>query len=211
MSLRTVTILDLRIQNILSVENAFRTVGADVRIAHTAAEVEQADLLVLPGVGSFSVASKKLFENGIASSVRAHVRERGRAVVGMCLGMQLLADQGEEFGRFEGLGLIPGTVRKLEEQPPHHLVPNIGWREVTYTAAVPAWFPPSLNKRSFYHLHSFYFDAKVAAHVAASSAFAGKDIPSIVAQGKVAATQFHPEKSQEAGLDWLHAVVTHLR
>jgi imidazole glycerol-phosphate synthase subunit HisH len=211
MSLRTVTILDLRIQNILSVENAFRTVGADVQIAHTAADIEHADLLVLPGVGSFSVASKKLFENGIASAVRDHVRKRDRAVVGMCLGMQLLADQGEEFGRFEGLGLIPGTVRKLEEQPPHHLVPNIGWREVVYAPAAPAWFPASLSKRSFYHLHSFYFDAATPAHVAATSSFAGKNIPSIVAHGKVAATQFHPEKSQEAGLDWLHAVISHLR
>lgn len=201
-----VTIIDLEIQNILSVENAFRVVGAEVAIARDAAAVAAAEFLVLPGVGAFGAAMERLHETGIAQAVCSHARVKRLPLMGMCLGMQLLADGSHEYGFHPGLGLIPGTVELLQEAPPDYRVPNIGWREVV-ASGNSALLPRGSETRSFYHVHSYHMICAQAGDVAASSRFGAADITSVVHRDNIFATQFHPEKSQDAGLDLLHAVL----
>lgn len=208
---RTVTIVDLEIQNILSVKNALQVVGAKVEVVRDAAAIAKADLLVLPGVGSFRAAVDRLHGSGLAEAIRHHAIARKRPVVGLCLGMQLLADFGEEHGIHAGLGLIPGKVVRLEEALPQYRVPNVGWREVNLNEAAMKLIPEALNNRSYYHVHSYHFKTIDPNHTTGTSTFGPSAIASIVQRGSILGTQFHPEKSQEAGLDLLHAIITGLR
>lgn len=205
------TVVDLEIQNILSVENALRTIGAQVRVVKDAAGIADADFLVLPGVGSFGTAAARLHESGIAEAIRRHALQRHKPVMGLCLGMQLLADSSTEHGTHAGLGLIAGKVLRLEESPPDYRVPNVGWREVRLRPLARALLPDALDGRSFYHVHSFHFQPADASHVLGVSRFGDHDVASIVGRENVFGTQFHPEKSQDAGLDLLHAVLHGLR
>jgi glutamine amidotransferase len=207
---REVTIVDLQIQNIQSVANAFRTIGARVRVAADAGGIESAEFLVLPGVGSFSAAAACLGKGTLRQAIRRHALEEKRPVLGLCLGMQLLADSSEEHGLHDGLGLIPGQVVRLQEVPPEFRVPNVGWREVRFRAGAEGQLPSGLDGRSFYHVHSFHFVTRDPAHTIAASRFGEGEIASIVRRGNVVGTQFHPEKSQEAGLDLLHALLQQL-
>ena len=208
---RHVTLVDLQIQNILSVSHALHVVGAEVIVARDAATIVAADLLLLPGVGSFSEASRRLFETGLAQAIQQHVLVQQRPLVGLCLGMQLLADSSEEHGIHPGLGLIPGTVMKLQEQPPEHRVPNVGWRTVHLSENAAPLLPRPLDGADFYHVHSYHFLVSDPAHRIGVSRFGGTGIASIVRRDRVLGTQFHPEKSQEPGLDLLHALVCHFR
>ena len=124
--------------------------------------------------------------------------------------MQLLANASEEFGSNPGLGLIPGKVVKLIDQPPQFRVPNIGWREVRYTGASQL-LPTAQNQLSFYHVHSFQFKCDDPQDVAGVSNFGAQDITSIVHRANIFGAQFHPEKSQEAGLNLLHLVLHNLK
>lgn len=208
---RVVTIVDLQIQNILSVENALRVVGAQVKLVREASGIAHADLLVLPGVGSFGAAAARLHGSGMAEAIRHHVQVCKRPVVGLCLGMQLLADSSEEHGEHAGLGLIPGKVRRLEESLPDHRVPNVGWRDVSLNEGAFALLPGFLHGRSYYHVHSYHFQTTDPSHTTGTSQFGLVRIASIVQKDLTVGTQFHPEKSQEAGLDLLHAFIHGLR
>lgn len=207
---REVTIVDLHIQNIQSVENAFRTVGARVKVAADATAIESADLLVLPGVGAFGAAAERLSSGRFRQAIRRHVLELHRPVIGLCLGMQLLADSSEEHGLHDGLGLIPGQVVRLQDAPPDFRVPNVGWRSVHFRPGADDLLPAALDGRSFYHVHSYHFVTRDPGHTVAVSRAASGEIASIVRRGTVVGTQFHPEKSQEAGLDLLHALLQQL-
>jgi imidazole glycerol-phosphate synthase subunit HisH len=207
--LPSVTIVDLGIQNILSVENAFQVIGAQTRVVTDAAGVASAGFLVMPGVGSFGAAVARLRSTRIFEAVRDHALVHCRPVLGLCLGMQLLADSSDEHGEHAGLGLIPGRVMRLKEMPPEHRVPNIGWRNVSLTGRS-RLLPAAMDERSFYHVHSYHFVCADTAHVAGVSNFGEDDIAAIVHRANVFGTQFHPEKSQDAGLDLLHAVLSTL-
>ena len=208
---RVVTVIDLQIQNILSVENALQVVGAHVEVVRDVTAISKADLLVLPGVGSFRAAAERLQGSGMSAAIRDHALVRKRPVVGLCLGMQLLADFSEEHGIHTGLGLIPGNVTRLEDAPPGYRVPNVGWREVTLNQEALKILPASLDRRSYYHVHSYHFQTADPKHSTGTSVFGPATIASVVQKDNVFGTQFHPEKSQEAGLDLLYALVTGLR
>lgn len=203
---RPVTIVDLEVQNILSVENAFRVIGAQVRVVKSAQELGDADFVVLPGVGAYGAAAARLEATGLAQALREHALVRRRPVMGLCLGMQLLADASDEYGVHQGLGLIAGQVTRLQDKPPEYRVPNIGWREVTRTGHSSV-FNDAASGRSYYHVHSYYMQCADPTHVAGVSRFGDLDIASVIHHGHVFGTQFHPEKSQDAGLDLLHTVL----
>lgn len=205
----TITVVDLDIGNLQSVTNAFERVGAKISITRDAAAAADAEILVLPGVGAFERAMRRLDAQGFGPVIRRHALERRRPLVGICLGMQLLADRSFEHGRFDGLGIIAGDVVQLQPSPPQYRVPNIGWRTVN-AAKASAMFPAGVDGQSFYHVHSFHLACKNPTDVAATFEFGGAKVVTAVEIGNVFGVQFHPEKSQDAGLDLLHSLLRHI-
>lgn len=205
-----VTIIDLNTGNLQSVANAFNRVGAEVYIARTADAVENAQILVLPGVGAFEPAMNRLNEHRLGPVVRHHALESRRPLIGICLGMQLLSDRSYEHGQFEGLGIIGGEVIQLEPRPPVYRVPNIGWTAVKVTRPSPM-FPANVDGQSFYHVHSYHLVCKDPKDVAATYEFGGFPIVTAIARENVFGMQFHPEKSQDAGLNLLHSLLLHIK
>jgi len=205
-----VTILDLGISNVRSVSNAFKRVGAKVSIATTPLEAEPAQILVLPGVGAFGHAMLRLRQQGFVEFLRAYALRDKRPLVGICLGMQLLADCSHEHGLHQGLGIIPGEVVRLDPISPEFLVPNTGWFPVS-AAKESIVFPATLNGQSFYHVHSFHLQCAAPSDIAATIKFGELSVVTAIERANVFGLQFHPEKSQDAGLDLLYALTLHLR
>ena len=156
----TLTIIDSGVANLGSVQAALRRIGVPARVATDVDSIRRADALLLPGVGAFARAMAVLNEHGLVDPIRAAAAD-GVPVIGICLGMQLLAEESEEFGRHEGLGLIPGRVVRLEPRQSGERVPNIGWCDVT-----PA--PDALLYRevepgtAFYFVHSYVLECSHA-------------------------------------------------
>lgn len=192
----SVLIIDYGMGNLGSVRRAFEECGADVFVSDQANEVSDSDALVLPGVGAFGEGMKNLNEMGWSDAIYEHVRQK-KPFLGICLGMQLLAEKGFEGGEREGLGLIPGEVRQLELSPSFR-IPHIGWNEVRacQESELLEHIP---NETDFYFVHSFSFRPKDEESVLARTPY-DKDFVSIVQKnGHIFGTQFHPEKSQRPG------------
>ena len=192
----TIALIDYGAGNLHSVHNALRAAGAHgVVITADAEVVRRADRIVLPGVGAFRACIEPLRAlPGMIEAMHEAVFEVGRPFLGICVGMQLLADSGEEFGRHEGLGWIPGTVRHIERADPAIKIPHMGWNDV-----VAARTHPLIEPGEAYFLHSYHFEAADAAHVVATTDHGG---PLVAAVGRdnILGVQFHPEKSQAYGL-----------
>ncbi|MBU0556159.1 MAG: imidazole glycerol phosphate synthase subunit HisH [Alphaproteobacteria bacterium] len=192
----TIALIDYGAGNLHSVHNALRAAGAHgVVITADAEVVRRADRIVLPGVGAFRACIEPLRAlPGMIEAMHEAVFEVGRPFLGICVGMQLLADAGEEFGRHEGLGWIPGTVRHIERADPAIKIPHMGWNDVVAARA-----HPLIEPGEAYFLHSYHFEAADAAHVVATTDHGG---PLVAAVGKdnILGVQFHPEKSQAYGL-----------
>ena len=192
----TIALIDYGAGNLHSVHNALRAAGAQGVIVTSDAEVvRRADRIVLPGVGAFRACIEPLRAiPGMIEAMHEAVFDVGRPFLGICVGMQLLADAGEEFGRHEGLGWIPGTVRKIERANPAIKVPHMGWNDVVAARAHPLIAPGEA-----YFLHSYHFEAADSADVVATSDHGG---PLVAAVGRdnILGVQFHPEKSQAYGL-----------
>lgn len=195
----TVVIVNSGAGNLASVAAALRHVGApSVSITSDPAEVKAADAVILPGVGAFGAAMRHLHAAGLVAPLR-EVADAGRPMLGICLGMQLLAAVSEEFGEHAGLDLIPGRVVRLQPSVPGTPVPHIGWARVTPARA--GLLPLSGD---FYHVHSFHM--KVAGeHLSGTIDYGGETVAVAVEKGMLCGVQFHPEKSQDAGLDLLAA------
>lgn len=194
-----IALIDYGAGNLHSVHNALKKAGAaDAVITADPDVVAKADRIVLPGVGAFRACRDALVGiDGMVDAMRAAVLERGAPFLGVCVGMQLLADAGEEFGRHEGLGWIGGTVRMIEPADPAVKVPHMGWNDVVLAGS-----PPLLDAGEAYFLHSYHFDATDPADVAATTDHGGP-LVAAVARGNIMGAQFHPEKSQRYGLSFL--------
>lgn len=201
-------IIDLDIGNLSSVANAFRRIIPTVKIVSAPAEAGDAEVIVLPGVGAFERGISRLRSSGFDKLVERHV-DQGKALIGICLGMQLLADQSHENGVFKGLGLVPGEVVRLEAKPPECRVPNIGWVPVKATRPSPM-FPTDGDEESFYHVHSYHLVCRDPADVAATFEFGGRRVVTAVHRNNIFGMQFHPEKSQDAGLNLLESLLAHI-
>ncbi|GLV27736.1 imidazole glycerol phosphate synthase subunit HisH [Sphingobium sp. TomTYG75] len=192
-------LIDYGAGNLHSVHNALRKAGAEDAVITADPEVvAKADRIVLPGVGAFRACMDALSAiPGMIGAMNEAVGQRGTPFLGVCVGMQLLADAGEEFGRHEGLGWIPGTVRRIEPTDPAIKVPHMGWNKVVLNGA-----PPLLEPGEAYFLHSYHFEAADPAHVAAITDHGGP-LVAAVARDTIIGCQFHPEKSQTYGLSFL--------
>ena len=199
-----IVVVDLGVSNVRSVVRAFGRVGHEVTSTTARADVERADVIVLPGVGAFRDGMARLHELGLVDVLRRAALDEGVPLAGICLGMQLLADESFEHGRHEGLGIVPGSVVPLEPGPGDR-VPNIGWSDLHLERT--SSLPPALHSQAAYFVHSFHLSCESAADVAATIDFGSGRITAAVERGSCLGVQFHPEKSQDVGLSVLRAMV----
>lgn len=200
-----VTIVDYGVGNLLSVCAALDHCGADCTMASEPAGVIGAERLLLPGVGAFGDAMADMREKSLVGPVRAFATS-GRPLLGICVGMQMLMDESEEFGRYEGLGLIPGTVKAIPPTAANgapHPVPHVGWsalacpRPNTWRGTLLADTPEGAW---VYFVHSFTAVPADPNHRLADCTYGGRQISAVTARDNVMGCQFHPEKSGEVGL-----------
>ncbi|GAB5349849.1 imidazole glycerol phosphate synthase subunit HisH [Alteriqipengyuania sp. 357] len=190
-----VALIDYGAGNLHSVENALRRVGADVALVSDGDALARAERIVLPGVGAFGACYSGLASlPGMIEALEGRVLKDGVPFLGICVGMQLLADRGLEHGETEGLGWIGGQVRALEPSG-HVKVPHMGWNDVVVADDASGLIHPG----EAYFLHSYAFDVADTAHAAARTDHGGS-VTAAVARDNILGVQFHPEKSQAYGL-----------
>jgi glutamine amidotransferase len=195
-----IAVVDYGVNNLKSVVRALAAAGHTATLTADPAEVSGADRVLIPGVGNFGRAVETLGESGLGDAVR-EVAEAGRPVMGICLGLQLLYARSEEAPGVAGLGILEGEVRRFRTDLP---VPHVGWASVERTEAGQAH--PLVGKGSeplfYYHVHSFHPFGVPAVSVLLEGDYGGR-FPTFMARDNVAGAQFHPEKSQRAGIELL--------
>lgn len=192
-----IAIIDYGVGNLRSVEKAFNATGCEAIVTANDRELRSAERLVLPGVGAFAACMKALTECGFDHLVRERV-EQGTPLLGVCVGMQLLFEESDEFGRTPGLGLLKGRVRQFRDDL---IVPHVGWNQVR-RRATHSLFEGIADQSFFYFVHSFYCEP-ASNDVSIGETDYGVPYASVVALQNVCGVQFHPEKSQAAGLQLL--------
>jgi glutamine amidotransferase len=196
-----IAIIDYGMGNLRSVQKGFERVGATATVTRDAQEIGRADGVVLPGVGAFGACMDNLREYGLVDVVRRAV-EGGTPFLGICLGMQLLFEESEEFGPVQGLGLLPGrVVRFAQRDDPDFRIPHMGWNQIRARQDVPVLRGID-DGSAVYFVHSYYVEPKDPAVIATTTDYGGEFV-SAVARDNVFACQFHPEKSQRVGLTML--------
>lgn len=191
-----VAIVDYRMSNLHSVSQAMRLLGAEPVIAEHPDQLESATHIVLPGVGSFSDGMAQLHDAGWVDPIRRQVAG-GKPLLGICLGMQLLATRGTEGGDIPGLDLVPGDIVRLDTLGCDLRIPHVGWNSVG-DATESGVFDGIPGGTDFYFVHSFAFKPADVSNVVAYTDY-GRPIVAAVRRGAVVGTQFHPEKSSKAG------------
>lgn len=194
-----ITVIDLKIGNINSVSRALKYIGIKHQISDTAAEISKAEKLILPGVGNFTEAAKRMKYLGLDGVLKEMVLDNKVPILGICLGMQLLASFGEEGGGAQGLGLIKGRVIYHRASLSGLRLPHIGWNEVDHCNI--KLFDTIDNRSCFYFVHSYEFLPEESVKVGYTNY--GVDFVSVVQKDHIIGTQFHMEKSQKLGLKLL--------
>jgi glutamine amidotransferase len=193
-------IIDYGMGNLLSVQNALVHLGYDPVLCAQPEQLTACDRLILPGVGAFGDCLANLRKSGLVDALEEEVKRKAKPLLGICLGMQALAEKGSEGGSFTGLGFIPGEVVRLDPGDENLRIPHVGWNNVKFTKDHPIWrgIPQSVE---FYFVHSYWFRCSPE-NLLASAPYGGQ-ITAAVARENIVATQFHPEKSQGYGLTLL--------
>jgi glutamine amidotransferase len=192
-----VAIVNYGMGNLGSVRRAFEDLGAQPFVASHPAALFDSQRVVLPGVGAFPDAMKRLNDEGWTDVLRKLVREEKKPLLGICLGMQLLAERGTEVSEVEGLGLVHGTIRRLDELGCRERIPHVGWNELELVADDPL-FAHIPQRSDFYFVHSFAYDAGGKKATTGTTDY-GVPLVASVREGNCWGTQFHPEKSSKAG------------
>jgi len=196
-----ITIIDYGMGNLRSVQKGFERLGFTARVTSNPGEVEHAGKLVLPGVGAFRDCMNNLRTGGFVEPIKRHI-ESGRPFLGICLGLQLLFAESEEFGRHQGLGIIPGRVVRfpagMRQEGEELKVPHMGWNQIALRRRAPI-FKGVADGAAVYFVHSYYVVPEDEGVVATVTDY-GIPFCSSIWRENVMATQFHPEKSQQVGL-----------
>lgn len=204
---KKITLIDYGMCNLLNVARAFEHCGADVLITEDPAAAQDADKLVVPGVGAFSECMRELQERGFADAIRRYV-DTQRPMLGICVGMQMLFDTSEEFGEHAGLGILPGRVRAVPGKSTAgeaQRVPHIGWSHLVAPEGGRSWEGTLLNdftaqQPAVYFVHSYAATPADESDRLADTIYGGHRLCAAVQRNNLMATQFHPERSGEIGL-----------
>jgi len=198
-----IAIVDYGVGNLFSLKSSLGMIGADALVTGDADEIRRADKIILPGVGAFEDAADKLRTTGL-DRVVIEEAGKGKVMMGICLGMQMLFDRSFEYGEHTGLGLIRGDVVDMRPEIPAELkVPHIGWNALHMTKPDHPLFRYIQNGDCVYFVHSYY--AANCDDALLATAEYGKELTAAVADGNVIGCQFHPEKSGRVGLNILRA------
>ena len=197
-----IAIIDYGVGNLFSLRSSLNKIGADTVVTADPAVISKADKLILPGVGAFADAAKKLRDSGLDEIIKAEAAA-GKPIMGICLGMQMLFEKSYEYGEHEGLGLLKGSVVPMEGSIPANLkIPHIGWNALKFEGESKL-FKYIKEGDCVYFVHSFYASGCEDSLIA--TAEYGKDLTAAVARDNVMGCQFHPEKSGDVGLNILRA------
>jgi glutamine amidotransferase len=195
-----IVIIDYGMGNLRSVWKAFERVGAKARVSDRSSDIEKADAVVLPGVGAFAPAMRHLKERDLLGPIREVLAARSKPFLGICLGLQLLMQDSEEAGVTQGLGLIPGRCKRFVTDLK---VPHMGWNQVELVQEGCPLFEGVPSGSFFYFVHSYYVDPEQEGWTCGRTVYDKPFTSAIARDGKIFALQFHPEKSQEKGLQLL--------
>ncbi len=198
-----IAIVDYGVGNLFSLCSSFLAIGAEAVVSGDPCVLRRADRIVLPGVGAFGDAAEKLRKTGMADLIKEEA-SRGKPLLGICLGMQLLLEKSYEYGEHLGLGLIPGCIRPIADVIPAGLkIPHIGWNALHFGEKKHPLFRYVEEGDHVYFVHSYYGTACQESVIA--TADYGAPLTAAVARGTVMGCQFHPEKSGRIGLSILRA------
>ncbi len=198
-----IAIIDYGVGNLRSVEKAFAATDCEAIVSGNETDLRAAEKLVLPGVGAFGACMRALSERGFDRLVKERVRE-GTPLLGVCVGMQMLFEESDEFGATPGLGLLPGRVQRFTDEL---VVPHVGWNRIDQIRENPL-FTGVTNRSFFYFVHSYYCEPADESVIAGETEY-GLRYASVVAKDNICGVQFHPEKSQDAGLRLLRNFARH--
>ena len=198
-----IAIIDYGVGNLFSLTCSFKSIGAYICVTADPQVIRDAEKIVLPGVGAFEDAARKLRESGLDAVIKEECA-KGKALLGICLGMQMLFEKSYEYGEHRGLGLIKGSIRPISDVIPSGLkIPHIGWNALSFGDKKDELFK-YLNEGDFvYFVHSYY-GAECEESVIATAEY-GEPLTAAVRSGNVCGVQFHPEKSEKTGLAILRA------
>ncbi len=209
MSRPKITLIDYGVGNLLSVKRGIEHCGGEVLLTSDPGDVLAANSVVLPGVGAFANAMDALNSRGLVEAIKK-LDQIGTPLLGICLGMQLLLDESEEFGVTKGLGLIPGRVvpiPKLTLQNEKQKIPHIGWSSIDLSESWCDWrgsiLQDNIPGEATYFVHSFMTITTNSSHRLAEFKYGGHRIPAVIAKDNIIGCQFHPEKSGQVGLKML--------
>ena len=194
-----VAIIDYGMGNVASVQKALNQLMIKSVVTYDHSQITEADSIVLPGVGSFTQGMKNLVERGLDVLLTEEVTNKNKKFLGICLGMQLIMENGTEPAPYKGLGWIKGSVEKFPETELR--VPHMGWNDITVLNDT---FYKDINTRDFYFIHSYHVVPEDKSVIAATVRY-GFDVVASVQKDTIFATQFHPEKSQNSGISVLNA------
>ena len=198
-----IAIADYGVGNLFSLHSSFGAIGYDTVVTSNVEEVRRADKIILPGVGAFGDAAKKLRESGLFDVIKEEALS-GKPLLGICLGMQMLLEKSFEYGEFEGLGLIKGEIRPISDViPKDYKIPHIGWNALDFKDKTSPLFRYIKDGDFVYFVHSYY-GAHCEENVIATSEY-GANLTAAVAKDNIFGCQFHPEKSGKVGLNILRA------
>jgi imidazole glycerol-phosphate synthase subunit HisH len=197
----TIGLIDYSMGNLLSVYNALETLGATVRICQSPDELLDVDRIVLPGVGAFRDCMLNLQSKGFTTVLEEMVIHQGKPILGICLGMQAMARRSFEGGEHRGLGWFEADVVRLQPNNSSLRVPQVGWNDILYRSQSPLFLGLTTSP-DFYFVHSYYMKCEDDLDVDATCDYGGS-VTAAVRKNNIFATQFHPEKSQDYGLQIL--------
>ncbi len=197
-----IAIVDYGVGNLFSLISSFKKIGADIVITADPDVIKSADRIILPGVGAFQDAAEKLRDSGLDKVIIAEA-QKGKKLMGICLGMQMLFEKSFEYGEHKGLGLLKGSIVPMKDSIPENLkIPHIGWNALHFTRESNL-FKYINHNDCVYFVHSFY--ATDCDDSVIATAEYGKELTAAVQKDNIMGCQFHPEKSGEVGLNILRA------